>query len=80
MQQEFTKEQAWDDFYNWIRQQEKWKQMTRGEKIRTGIYEANAARRGNRDHALGWERLKRILNDYAPGRYLFSEIVTLVEK
>lgn len=77
MQSEFTKEQAWNDFYVWIRKQDTWKAMSRAEKIKTGIYEANAANNGLRDHALGWERLRRILTTYAPGRYEFREVVIL---
>lgn len=79
MQNELTKEEAWDDFYTWIRQRQEWREMTREEKIRTGIYEANAARHGRRDHSLGWERLRRMLNEYAPGRYEFHESVKIIK-
>ena len=75
MDKTLTAAQAWEDFYDWIRQQPKWAEMENRERQR--VYEANAAHKGQRAHNLGYARLKDILQTYAPGRYEFNETVIL---
>lgn len=70
-----TPDQAWEDFYKWIRQQPEWSNIQGKERQR--IYEANAAFKGQRKHPLGYSRIKDILSRYARDRYEFREQIIL---
>lgn len=75
MEKHLTYLDAWADFWQWIRQPEqrnKWKAITRQQQ--QYIYKANIA---HRNGALGYERTKNILCQYAPDRYEFKETVIL---
>lgn len=69
---EITYKEAWIDFFRWIKEQEEWKEMPRKEK--QYLYLAEKHRRDGR---LGYERVKHILERYAPDRYTFRETVLL---
>lgn len=76
---QLTPQEAFADFLQWVKASGAWD--TLGKKDRNRIITARRDMAGNRGrYRLGYERLKSILTTYAPGRYLFSEIVTLVEK
>lgn len=77
MQEILSPEKAWQDFYEWIRQQPKWADIKGKERLR--IYEANAAAKGQRGHRLGPVRMKSIFDKYAPGRYEYIEGFILKE-
>lgn len=59
--------EAWDDFFNWIREQPKWKEMTRQEQ--QYIYQANMAREKERSIE---KRIETILTKYGGDRYEFQ--------
>ena len=59
--------EAWDDFFNWIREQPKWKEMTRQEQ--QYIYQANMAREKKRSIE---KRIETILTKYGGDRYEFQ--------
>lgn len=75
MEKHLTALEAWNDFWAWIRHQEKWRDISRREK--QYLYKAQKAAR---DGVLGYDRVKRLLTTYAHGRYQFSEIIYLLEK
>lgn len=75
---QLTPQEAFADFLQWVKASGKWDDLN--NKDRNRIITARRDMNGKRDsRRLGYERLKSILNDYAPGRYLFSEIVTLIQ-
>ena len=69
--------EAWNHFYEWVRQQPEWKALP--EKERKRIYDAQADATGTRGKALGPRRIKKLLDKYAPGKYEFREVVTFHE-
>lgn len=74
--QKITQAEAWQDFYTYIRQPGQWSNLTNAEKNRVIIADTDnkgkRAGRGGRPRSLGFERLRRILEQYAPGRYRFN--------
>ena len=77
MDKETTPLAAWADFYAWVRQQPKWRKMTKQERKR--IYDADADSRGTRKQSLGVSRIRKILEEYAPDRYEFRDVVVIKE-
>lgn len=57
----------WAEFWAYL-QAEKWHLLER--KQRQELHEANAAANGRRKYALGPERLRRLMQTYAPQKYL----------
>lgn len=74
--QKITQAEAWQDFYTYIREPQRWAGLTDAEKNRIIVANTdNAGRRagrGGRPRSLGFDRLRRILEAYAPGRYRFQ--------
>lgn len=68
--------EAWEDFYKWM---ESRRDAGEINAIPKDVQEAKYAKEGLRRHGLGDKRIKSILTKYAPGRYTFSEIVTINE-
>lgn len=71
--------EAFDNFLAWVHYSGKWDALNDKEKNR--VITARRDRDGLRGqrHQLGAGRIKRILDDYAPGRYEFREVVILKE-
>lgn len=66
---------AWDDFWIWIKEQPVWSDKDALPTMQKRyLYKAKWAR--DKGH-LGRERVKNILEKYAPTRYDFREIVVL---
>lgn len=74
MEKQLSALDAWADYWTWIRQQPKWADIGRRQK--QYMYRAE---KDFREGKLGYERIKNILTTYAPGRYTFTEIVTVNE-
>lgn len=75
MEKQLSVLDAWQDFFAWIRLPEQkplWAAIPRKKK--QYIYKAEIARKEGK---LGYERVKSILLEYAPKRYLFNVVVTL---
>lgn len=74
-EQTITPLQAWDDFLEYARQT--------GLQLGNDVSQAKRDRKGGRKTRrgtvvqLGAERIERLLNKYAPGRYTFSIMVTI---
>ena len=68
--------EAWKDFYNWM---ESRRDAGEINAIPKDVQEAKYANEGLRKHGLGEKRIKNLLTKHAPGRYTFSEIVTINE-
>lgn len=62
---------AFNDFLEWIKDSGKWDKLTPQQKNR--IITARRDRDFLRGIPLGPGRIKRILSDYAPGRYSLTE-------
>lgn len=70
MKKQLTPEEAWQDFLDNVFP------SVEERKNRLDVLRAiSHQRRG----LLGYRRIERILNTYAPGRYTFTEIVTVNE-
>ena len=75
MEKVLTPEQAWINFWEWIRQPEQaktWQTVSR--KRKQYLYKAEIDRKVGK---LGYVRIKNILKENAPGRYEFREQVIL---
>ena len=64
MKKMITMNEAWDDFFVWIKTQPAWKEM--GRKKQQYIYKTNIAKRKGVDIEV---RIKTILKDYGGSRY-----------
>lgn len=73
MQDEMTFSEAWADFYEWAKETSLFHGME--EKDRKKIYERNAAAKGQRRYPLSNDKIKETLQQFAPGRYDFLEMV-----
>lgn len=74
MDKVITPNEAWDDFFVWIKTQPAWAAMALKDK--QYIYRANS------DRAKGWvidRRIKTILEKHAPARYEFRGVVIIHE-
>jgi len=60
-----TPEQAWQDFWTWIKQQPRWSTISRKE--RQYLDKTNRAVLSGK---AGTARISAAFNEYAPGRYL----------
>lgn len=72
MTRQLTHTEAWEDFWKWIRAQERWKDIPRLQK--QYMYKAAEAYRKS---SLGPERIRKILTAHAPDRYTFETSVML---
>jgi hypothetical protein len=63
---------AYDDFRKWLPQQDRWQNMVKREK--QYIAKADEARRKG---TLGIERVKALLEKYAPERYTITVLVSV---
>lgn len=76
MEEKLTPAEAWADFFEWIQDEERWSKLTHKERSRLIIADRDS--RGVRKrvsgtvYSLGVERMEKILNDFAPGRYRFE--------
>lgn len=71
--------EAFTDFLEWVHVSGVW--ATLATRDRNRIINARRdkeLKRGER-HRLGVDRIRKILGDYATGRYTFTEIVTINE-
>ncbi len=66
--------EAWNNFFEWIKDQPTWSKMGRREK--QYLYKTKKAAA---DGSLGPERIERILKQYAPDRYEFRSVVIVHE-
>ena len=74
MDKVITPNEAWDDFFVWIKTQPAWAEMSLRDK--QYIYKANTHR------LQGWvidRRIKTILEKHAPARYEFRGVVIIHE-
>ena len=62
-----TPAEAWDDFWKWIKEQPQWAEANRAER-----QYLDKTNRQVKEGKVGVRRLRRIFNDYAPGRYEYS--------
>ncbi|MCB0541889.1 MAG: hypothetical protein KDC70_00140 [Saprospiraceae bacterium] len=74
MERTVTIQEAWPDFWRWIKTQESWSEMPRTEKHY--LYTTNYA---YKDGRLGVERTRRLLEKYGAGRYEFKNVVIIHE-
>lgn len=72
MERQLTHAEAWEDFWKWVRTQERWKDIPRPQK--QYMYKAAEA---YRKKSLGPDRIQKILTAHAPDRYTFETTVTL---
>jgi len=68
MEEQLTPEQAWKDFYAWIRKSDMWGNILRSNKQYLSSIN-KAVKDGEEVHG----RIQRTLNKYAEGRYKFHE-------
>jgi len=74
MEKQLTPEQAWADFWMWIKTQREWADIKRRPK--QYLYKAA---KDYRENKLGQSRIKSLLTKYAKDRYRFEERVILIE-
>lgn len=74
MERQISVDQAWPDFWAWVKTQPTWNTLERKEKQYLG--KADIDHRAGR---LGPQRTKNLLQRYAPDRYEFAEIVIIHE-
>lgn len=67
MEKHLTPEEAFRDFFEWLKNQDTWKGMKRTEK--QYIYRARKEQERGR---LGPVRMENLFDRYAPGRYVKS--------
>lgn len=77
MEQRLTPEQAWENFFAWIKEQPRWGELSRAEK--NELYKADRAHRTGKPYRLGVVWTKTLLGKYAPGRYEFKDVVIVHE-
>ena len=73
MENEITPQQAWDDFWKFIRSQPEWNELGRTEK-----QYLDKTRRDLSRGKVGIDRIRAALDKYAPGRYEFREKITVI--
>lgn len=69
MDTQMTHEEAWNDFFDWIKTQQKWSEIPRKRKQYFYVVRSALKAGKNPNH---W--IESILNEYAPGRYIFVVI------
>ena len=74
MERQITMQDAWPDFWVWIRQQPIWAAMGRPE--RNYLFRTQTAYKKGE---LGPDRTRRLLRQYAPDRYEFRDVVVIKE-
>ena len=75
MQHQITYLKAWEDFFIWVKRQPIWKDKERMPRsVKQYIDRAN---RDSKHGHLGRDRAKSIIENYAPDRYKFLDIVEL---
>ena len=72
MDLKITPLEAWADFWAFIKTTDSWHSIPRAEK--QYLYKAQAAAGQGK---LGYERIKHLLERYAPERYEFQAVVTV---
>ncbi len=61
-----THKEAWNDFFTWIKTQDKWNDIPRKKKQYLYVVKSALAKGKNVDH---W--IESILKEHAPDRYVF---------
>lgn len=77
MKRQLTHIEAWANFWSWVTVPENWATVDRTGRDR--IKKAHKRYLFKKPADLGYEGVKTLLERYAPGRYTFSEIVTINE-
>lgn len=77
MEKTLTIREAWADFYEWAKTNKILTGLPKAERRR--VYDAQADYLGSRGQKLGNERIKDIIEKYAPERYRFEQRVILIE-
>lgn len=76
MEEKLTPAEAWANFFEWIQAAERWAKLSYAQRNRLIIADRDS--RGERKrvsgtvYSLGVERMEKILNEFAPGRYRFE--------
>lgn len=66
MEKQMTHEEAWIDFFAWIKTQDKWNSIPRNKKQYFYVVKSALAKNKNANH---W--IESILKEHAPERYVF---------
>ena len=80
MEKQLTPLEAFNDFLEWVKYSGTWSQLTPSQKNRIITARRDRDEKRGEAMALGNLRIKRLLTEYAPGRYEFRESVILHEK
>ena len=71
--QNLTPEEAWQDFYTWVKQQTTWQTLSRAKK-----QYLDKTNRAVRDGTAGATRIIAAFDEYAPGRYVGRAVFEVV--
>ena len=71
--QNLTPEEAWQDFYTWVKQQPTWQTLSRAQK-----QYLDKTNRAVRDGTAGATRISAAFEKYAPGRYVWRLVFDVV--
>ena len=71
--QNLTPEEAWQDFYTWVKQQPTWQTLSRAQK-----QYLDKTNRAVRDGTAGATRMIAAFEKYAPGRYVWRVVFDVV--
>lgn len=78
-EKQMTPLEAFEDFLKWVHSSGRWGELTNAEKNRIITARRDSQLLRGERHRLGADRIRKVLGNFAPGRYTFTETVTLNE-